>query len=177
MASIDFQKGGKFFSQSEMWGAYSGLTQETASINPLGNNVRDPLSEGGGVHVTGVYADVTPGEQGELVVTPTGVADTYVEAQTYFKQFNSGVIAEPFIHDADYIKLRDVSLTYRLPGSVVNNAFESASISLIGRNLWLIAVADGNDHEWDPSEFSQAFGENAQLPSVRSFGMSINLTF
>ena len=177
MASVDYQKGGKFFSLSEMYGGYSGLTQETASINPLGNNVRDPLSEGGGVHVTGVYADVETDEDGELVVTPTGEADTYVEAQTYFKQFNSGVIAEQFIHNADYIKLRDVSLTYRMPGSMVNDVFESASISVIGRNLWLIAVADDNVHEWDPSEMSQAFGENAQLPSTRSYGMSINLTF
>lgn len=163
-ASIDFQKGGKFFSLSEMWGGYSGLTAETAELNNNGVNVRDALEDGGGVHVTGVYADGTP-------------ADTYVEAQTYWGQFQPNRIAEPFIHDADYIKLRDVSLTYLIKGSFVNDAFDTASISVIGRNLWLISVADDNIHEWDPSEMSQSYGENAQLPSVRSFGMNIKLTF
>lgn len=164
MASFDYQKGGKFFSLSEMWGGYSGLTAETAEINDNGVNVRDPLDEGGGVHVTGVYEDGSP-------------ADTYVNAMSYWGQFQPNRIAEPFIHEADYFKLRDVSLTYRLSGSVVNNVFDSASISVIGRNLWLIAVADDNVHRWDPSEMSQSFGENAQLPSTRSFGMNVKLTF
>ncbi len=177
MASVDFQKGGNFFSLSEMWGDYSGLTERTAAINDRGNNVRDAVDAGGGVHVTGVYADITTNDQGETVVTPTGEADTYVNAVTYYGQFNSNIIAEEYVHDADYIKLRDVSLTYRMPGSLVNNVFDSASISIIGRNLWLIAVADDNTHGWDPSELSQPWGEDAQLPSVRSYGMNIKLTF
>lgn len=163
-ASIDIQKGGKFFALSEYWGDYSGLTARTAHINDKGENVRVPVSEGGGVHVTGVFEDGT-------------AADLYVPAQTYYKQFRRGNIAEEFIHDADYVKLRDVSLTYTLPGSIVNDFFESASISVIGRNLWLISVADDNIHEWDPSELAQTYGENAQLPSTRSFGMNVKLTF
>lgn len=163
-ASIDYQKGGKFFSLSEMWGGYSGLTAETASINDKGNNIRDAVADGGGVHVTGVDTNGAP-------------VDTYVEAFDYWAQFQPNRIAEPFIHNADYVKLRDVSLTYTLPGSMVNNVFESVSISFVGRNLWLISVAGDNVHKWDPSEMSQSFGENAQLPSTRSFGMNLKLTF
>ncbi|TRZ44281.1 SusC/RagA family TonB-linked outer membrane protein [Robertkochia solimangrovi] len=164
MAALDYQKGGKFFSLSEMWGGYSGLTAETATINNNGNNIRDAVADGGGVNVVGVSPDGTP-------------VDTYVEAVDYFGQFQSNSIAEPFIHNADYIKLRDVSLTYTLPGSMVNDFFQSASISFIARNLWLISVADDNVHNWDPSEMSQVYGENAQLPSTRSFGMNLKLTF
>lgn len=164
MASFDFQKGGNFFSLSEMWGDYSGLTERTAALNDRGNNVRDAIDDGGGVHVTGVTTD--------------GVAvDTYVPSISYYGQFNSNVIAEEYVHDASYFKLRDVSLTYILPGSMVNNVFDSASFSVIGRNLWLIAVSDDNEHKWDPSEMSQPWGEDAQLPSTRSFGMNIKLTF
>lgn len=164
MASIDFQKGGNFFSLSEMWGDYSGLTARTAAINDRGNNVRDAVDDGGGVHVTGVTAEGEP-------------VDTYVPAITYYGQFNSNVIAEEYVHDASYIKLRDVALTYTLPGSLVNDFFSSASISLIGRNLLMLATADDNIHAWDPSELSQPWGEDAQLPSIRSYGMNISLTF
>ena len=164
MASIDFQQGGNFFSLSEMWGDYSGLTARTAAINDRGNNVRDAVDDGGGVHVTGVTAEGEP-------------VDTYVPAITYYGQFNSNVIAEEYVHDASYIKLRDVALTYTLPGSLVNDFFSSASISLIGRNLLMLATADDNIHAWDPSELSQPWGEDAQLPSIRSYGMNISLTF
>ena len=177
MASVDYQKGGNFFSLSEMWSDYSGLSARSAAINDRGNNVRDAVEDGGGVHVTGVYADITTNEQGETVVTPTGDADLYLNAQSYYKQYNSNVIAEEFVHDADYVKLRDVSLTYRIPANIVNNAFDSASISVIGRNLWMIYTADNNTNDWDPSELSQPWGEDAQLPSTRSYGVNIKLTF
>jgi TonB-linked SusC/RagA family outer membrane protein len=163
-ASVDFQKGGRFFSLTEQWGGYTGLLAETAGLNDRGVEKRDPVADGGGTRVTGVFADGSP-------------ADMYVETDVYWSRFFPNRIAEQYIHDADYIKLRDVSLTYRFPGSMVNNIFDSASLSVIGRNLWLIAVADDNVHRWDPSEMSHNWGENAQLPSVRSFGMNLKLTF
>ncbi|MAU16275.1 MAG: hypothetical protein CMH46_12145 [Muricauda sp.] len=163
-ASIDFQKGGNFFSLSEYWGSYSGLLEETAAINDKGNNVRDPISEGGGVHVTGVDSEGAP-------------MDVYVDAYDYFTQGRANNIAELFIHKASYIKLRDISLTYRLPGDLINNIFESASISLVGRNLGLLSVSKDNKHRWDPSELSQTYGENGQVPGTRSYGLNLKLIF
>ncbi len=163
-AAIDFQKGGKFFSLSEQWGEYSGLLEETAAINDRGANVRDALADGGGVHVTGVDVNGNP-------------VDTYITATDYFGQFYGNRLAEPFIHDASFIKLRDISLTYNLPKKFLKNTFTGASISLVGRNLWLIAVSDDNKHGWDPSELSETYGENGQLPGTKSYGMNIKLTF
>ncbi|UAB84655.1 SusC/RagA family TonB-linked outer membrane protein [Zunongwangia sp. SCSIO 43204] len=164
VASLDFQKGGKFYSLSEMWGQYSGLTANTAGLNDRGELQRNAVADNGGVHVVGVDESGSP-------------VDTYVEAYDYHSQFQAGNIAEPYVHDASYLKLRDVSLSYRIPGNVVSNVFDSATISVIGRNLWLIAVSSDNTHEWDPSELSQRYGENAQLPSTRSIGMNVQLTF
>lgn len=163
-AAIDFQKGGKFFSLSEQWGTSSGLLAETAALNDKGNNVRDALADGGGVHVVGVDGNGTS-------------VDTYVPALTYFPQWYGNRLAEPFIHDASFIKLRDISLTYTLPKKFLKNTFTGASISLVGRNLWLISVSDDNVHNWDPSELSQTYGENGQLPGTKSYGMNIKLTF
>ena len=164
-ASIDFQKGGKFFSLTEFWGGYSGLLEETAALNDKGNNVRDDVENGGGVHVIGV------GEDGHEI-------NTYVDANTYFTQYYSNKLAEPFIHDASYIKLRDLSISYQLPKELISKVGVSEmSIGFVGRNLWLISVADDNKHRWDPSELSQTFGENGQLPGTKSYGINLNVTF
>ncbi len=164
-ASIDFQKGGKFYSLSEMWGNYSGLLEETAALNDKGNNVRDDPAEGGGVHVVGVL------ENGDAY-------DDYIDAYTYFSQFQSNTIPTPFIHDASFIKLRELGVSVNLPQNLLGNSFiKGVSVGFVGRNLWLIAVAEDNVHGWDPSELSQTYGENAQLPGTRSYGFNVKLTF
>lgn len=165
---IDFQKGGKFFSLSEMWGNFSGLYKETAELNDKGKNVRDPVADGGGVHVKGVDKDNKP-------------VDMYVEGYDYFHQFYfSNKIAEPYIHDASYIKLRSISFGYDLPVKKIfrgdNNPIQKITVSLVGQNLWLLARAKDNTN-WDPSELGNKYGENGGLPSTRSYGFSIKLGF
>jgi hypothetical protein len=91
--NIDYQFGGKFFSLSEMWGHYSGLLAGTAATNDKGWNVRDAVGDGGGVHVIGVSA-----ADGKTPV------EMYVDAQTYFHQFYSSQIAEPFVHGLSSLK-------------------------------------------------------------------------
>lgn len=164
-ASIDFRKGGKFFSLTEMWGNNSGLTEETAAINDRGNNVRDNPADGGGIHVTGVL------ENGDTF-------DDYVDSKLYFTQFFSNTISSPFIHDGSYLKMRELSLSVYLPRSLLGNSFiKGASIGFVGRNLWMISVAEDNIHRWDPSELSRSYGEDAQFPGTRSFGFNVKLTF
>jgi hypothetical protein len=84
-----------------------------------------------------------------------------------------------YVYDASYIKLRELSLTYKLPASLMDKTFISqASVSLIGSNLWIIHK---NLPYADP-EMSQSSG-NIQgfqcgvFPAVRRFGVSLNLTF
>ena len=164
-ASIDFQKGGKFFSLSEMWMDYTGLAERTAATNDKGMNVRDAVEDGGGVHVVGVDETGT-------------VFDDYVDSYTYFSQFNANTVASPFVHDASYVKLRDVSVSVNLPKKWMDQTFlSSATVGFVGRNLWMIAVAKDNINGWDPSEMSQTYGENAQLPGTRSYGFNVKLTF
>jgi len=163
-AAIDFQKGGKFFSLSEQWGNSGGLLEATAAINDRGFNVRDDVSTGGGVHVKGV--------------SETGTAiDTYVDAYTYFTQFHGNRLAEEYVHDASYIKLREMAVSYSLPKSLIGSKFQGISVGLVARNPWLIWVAKDNHQKFDPSEMSQAYGEDGQLPSTRGFGVNVKLNF
>lgn len=164
--SFDYQKGGKFFSLSEHWGNYSGLLDETAAINENGKNVRDAVADGGGIRMVGVDANGNP-------------VDRYVSAFAYFHQFyGKNRMAETMIYDATYLKMRELSVNYRVPVAKVfgNSPFNSINVSFIARNPWLIATAKGQDN-WDPSDQSASYGENGQLPSTRSYGLSVKFGF
>lgn len=162
-AFIDFQIGGKFFSVTKMFNAYSGLSAETVGLNNKGNSIRDAVADGGGVHVKGV------GEDGAAI-------DTYVDAQTYYNRLFG--LTERWLYDATYVKLREVRLGYSLPGSIVKKTpFNNISIGFIAKNLWLIHT---NLEGLDPSEISGGAGgynlaEGGQLPGVRSLGFNLRL--
>jgi TonB-linked SusC/RagA family outer membrane protein len=164
--ALDYQVGGKFFSLSESWGYFSGLFEETANINDKGSNVRDAIADGGGVHVVGVSSvdEKTP-------------VDLYVDAQTYFHQFYNSQIAEPFVHDLTFVKLREVSLGYTIPIKKLGNIskyIQGARFSVISRNPWLIYADSKN---FDPSEISNIYGEDGQLPGTRSLGVNLSIRF
>jgi TonB-linked SusC/RagA family outer membrane protein len=163
--AMDFQKGGKFFSLSEMWGEYSGLMEATAATNDRGGNVRDDETGTGGVHVVGVLADGTP-------------FDEYVNGYQYYQQFQTNTIAEPYIHNASFIKIRDISLSYDFSKMLANQRFvKGLTVGLVARNVARFGLSDDNVHRWDPSELSGTYGESGQLPGTRSYGVNVRLTF
>lgn len=162
--NIDFQHGGKFFSLSDMWGSYSGLLARTATINDKGNPIRDAVADGGGVRVIGFTENKTP-------------VDVYVDAQTYFHSMVSANVYDDFIYDLTFVKMREVSLGYKLPLERIGNLskhLQNASISLVARNPWLIYATT---RDFDPSEISNTYGENGQFPGTRSFGFNLRLGF
>jgi hypothetical protein len=162
--NIDYQHGGKFFSLSDMWGSYSGLLARTATINDKGNPIRDAVADGGGVKVVGITESKTP-------------VDLYMDAQTYFHSMVSANVYDDFIYDLTFVKLRELSLGYKLPlqkwGNISKHV-QSASISLVARNPWLIYATT---RDFDPSEISNTYGENGQFPGTRSFGFNLRLGF
>lgn len=164
--SLDYQSGGHFFSLTESWGMYSGLLDYTADVNDRGMNVRDPVSEGGGVHVTGVSS-----------VDGKTPIDMYVDGFTYFHQFYGSKIAAPFVHKLSYVKLSQVSLGYNLPvknWSITNKWLKGANLSVIASNPWIIYSDTKN---FDPSEISGLYGEDGNLPPVRGIGFNVKLNF
>ena len=156
-ALVDFQKGGSFFSYTNMYGFASGLMQETVA-----NNVREE-----GVKIDAVYENGDPF---------TGT----LEANDHFKN-NFGLnVNAANVYDASFIYLREVTLGYQLPdrwAEAIRAAH--ASISLYGRNLWLI---HRNAPNVDPANILNSPGnitglEGGALPSVRSFGVNLNIGF
>lgn len=103
--------------------------------------------------------------------------DMYVDARAYHHQFVDGLrIADPFIQDLTFVKLRELSLGYRLPVERIGlgKYLTAATLSVTARNPWLIySKAKG----FDPSEISTNYGEDAQLPGTRSMGINLKLGF
>ena len=162
--NIDYQVGGKFFSLSDMWGSYSGLTARTATYNDKGNPIRDPVADGGGMHVSGVDKDGKP-------------VDYYVDAQEYYHNLFNNKTFDEFVYDLTFIKVREVSIGYNLPLSKIGNVsrwMNRATFSLVARNPLLI-YAETND--FDPSEISNLSGEAGQFPGSRGFGFNLKVGF
>ncbi|HEX8333841.1 MAG TPA: SusC/RagA family TonB-linked outer membrane protein, partial [Segetibacter sp.] len=122
--NIDYQHGGKFFSLSDMWGSYSGLLARTAGVNDKGNPIRDAVADGGGVKVVGITENKIP-------------VSLYMDAQTYFHSMVSSNVYDDFIYDLTFVKMRELSLGYKLPlqkwGSISKH-LQSATVSVVARN-------------------------------------------
>ncbi|MGN6107307.1 MAG: SusC/RagA family TonB-linked outer membrane protein [Kofleriaceae bacterium] len=84
----------------------------------------------------------------------------------------------PYIEDATFVKLRELSVTYRVPEKVAKELgpVKSLSVSLSGRNLYTLTNYSGLDPE--VSNFgSQPIGRNydvAPYPPSRSFWFSVS---
>jgi hypothetical protein len=105
-----------------------------------------------------------------------------VAAQKYWSDISAGGsdhIAEEFVYDASFIKLRSVSLSYSLPVKVLKGSFvKGVNISVVGRNLATIMKHVPNI---DPeSNLNSGNGQGLELsgfPAIRSMGVNVNLKF
>src|SRR5262249_12912784 len=89
----------------------------------------------------------------------------------------SGGDIRPYIEDATFVKLRELSIAYNLPKSIMKQlgALKSLQVSLTGRNLLTLTNYSGLDPE--VSNFgNQPIGRNydvAPYPPSRSYWLSV----
>lgn len=164
---VDVRQGGDIFSLDMYYGLATGLYPETAGLNDLGNPLRAPLSEGGGIIRPGVKEDGKPN-------------DIRVSAVNYGAYGYRYAPAAGFVYDASFVKLREVSLTYALPRSVMSRipAFKGIELSLIGRNLWIIHK---NMPYADPEENLSSGNlqgyQGGAYPTTRNIGFNLKVKF
>jgi hypothetical protein len=92
----------------------------------------------------------------------------------------SGSLYSDLINDASYVKLREVSVSYTLPGTFATRVGASrASISLAGRNLHTWTDYPGLDPEASFQGGSRGFGQWEQdvTPQLRSYLVTLRLVF
>jgi len=173
---IDFQDGGLYHSVTDMFSMAAGLHEWTAGKNDKGNQKRDPVSAGGGVHQVGVYADGS-------------TADFYRAPDSW--AWGNWTRDDLWLVDASFVKLRQVRLGYTFDADKLSNSpFTGIDIALIGTNLAILSeTTDWGDYRGaktpglDPSELGSGWSggnyasEGGQLPSARSFGLNVALKF
>ncbi|WP_073083654.1 SusC/RagA family TonB-linked outer membrane protein [Chitinophaga jiangningensis] len=152
---VDGKWGNKIYSGTNDYSYYFGLNKATLQGREGGLNIKaqDPAD-------------------------PTKYVNKNVAAQDYYQNI-AFTIAEPFIYKGDFIKLRQVILTYALPSSVLaKSPFTGASLSFVARNLWIIYKdLPGIDPE---SSYTSGAGQGAEVmgyPQARSFGLNLNVRF
>lgn len=185
---VDARIGGKVYSNSNRTGTYTGV---------LASTLKGRNTENGGLSYyfpgnvnSGTAVGISNGGQapgGETVYTDgmifNGVlADgtrnsRIVPAQQYYKGITN--VDEQFIYDASYVKLREVKLSYTLPGQWTKKiGFQNATFSLVGRNLWIIHKNVPNIDPETAFNTGNAQGlEDLSLPTARSYGFNLNLKF
>lgn len=156
---FDTKQGGKFFSRTKDILGFVGATPETAEFG------RDPY-----VLPNSSYFDGTK-----------YVPNTTVETDMRSWYTNQLDPSGTKVIDASYIKLREISLTYRLPKSLLaKTALGDASIGIFGNNLWLKTSKENTfaDPEINSGGAGneQGFDFTAQ-PSLRNFGFNLKVSF
>ncbi|WP_194850112.1 SusC/RagA family TonB-linked outer membrane protein [Nonlabens antarcticus] len=166
-ALIDIQKGGKYRSLTNIWGNYSGILEQTAA-----NNIREE-----GIVLPGVTGTVAYDVNGNYTVTNTAPNTQVIPAQQYGQDFYNGNDAQN-VFDADYVKLREITLGYSIPKKYTEG-FGEISITAFARNLFVWGLDNEN---FDPEVATAGSGniqgsEGGSLPSTRSYGMNLQLKF
>ena len=156
---FDTRQGGKFYSNTIGAGYFGGSLKETTF------NDRQPFVVAGSVvrNTDGTYSPNTK------------LADPY----TYWTTINN--IGENALYSASYVKLREASLSYSLPTSLVSKIkLTGVQFTLTGRNLFLWTPASQPHLDPEVSAFgtgnTQGY-EYSSYPSTRSMGASLRLTF
>lgn len=155
---IDGAFGGKVVSITQQVLNAMGVTQETASAR-----------DNGGVQVDAVTVDAN----GNINDSYTGKID----AKTYY----TAAPASECVYDATNIRLRELSVSYSLPQSILKTVrfIKSARISLVGRNLAFLYIKAPYDPETTISTTGNYMlnTDNFAIPTTRNYGLTLNLIF
>lgn len=160
-ALVDVRSGGSLFDEGTGTGRWTGQYTETG------------LGREEGIIGKGVV-NVGTAESPSFVPNTT-----IVPASTLYGYNNPRRYHEAAIFDASYVKLRELTLGYQIPATLLSRVkIQSAKISLVGRNVLMLFK---NTPHIDPE--ADRFGANSQgfaygeLPSSRSIGVNLNLAF
>jgi TonB-linked SusC/RagA family outer membrane protein len=134
----------------------------------------------------GHHKKTVPAGGREAGFTPDGVMEDgsaittsipQAQQEDYYRRTYS--IAEEAIQDSDYMRVRQLSIGYNVPSSMLEGTFvDKATVSLIGRNLFFLSNSTDNiDPESAYNNGNSAGLEWFGLPVPRTIGLNVNLKF
>jgi len=154
LVHVDYKFGGKVFSSTALNGLRQGLTQ--ASL--VG---RDGIT--------------WPG------ILPNGQPNTNVVLPNlFYTEYRNQQIADPFVFKSDFIKLRNITLSYDFTTLVKNVKFiKGLSASAFCRNVAIIKkwIPDVDPEAMASTGDTRLGYEQSALPTTRTFGLNLNVKF
>jgi len=165
-ASFDYRKGGKMYSRT------AEILYFTGNALPTTYNDRQPFIVPNSVQVV----------NGASVENTTPISGFANNMNLYYNQtYNAGIGAAYSLVDKTFFKLRELSLTYEVPKTVLPKQISTLELSLVGNNL-LIWTPNSNLYT-DPeqttfgNDLTADFGDFGATPSTRSIGFNVRLGF
>lgn len=180
---LDIKKGGKMWNGTRAALNTFGMSKDTENRGKMGTVV-----SGGLTIVDGVFDGVKDGTVGANNSGGTKndvAAFRWNEGQYWygnlgiFNTFNSSLM-EPFIEDAGWVRLREVTLSYDLPNDVISFVPILRSFQIFGsaRNLWLSTDYTGVDPETSLTGARNAQGlDYFNNPGTKSYSFGIRVGF
>ena len=162
-AALDIRKGGYMFSRTK------NLMQFTGNGEATLYNGRNPF-----IIPNSVYADGTEN------TSPIYLVDS--SYQDYFNDYGAGEGGEFYLLDRSFVKLRNITLAYSLPKSLVRKLYLSdITLSLFANNLftWTHKANRYIDPETSSygNDLEGLFGELYSNPACRNFGFNVGIKF
>lgn len=168
---LDYQKGGLMYSYTSNITFWSG-NNEQSTIND-----RRPWIVPNSVQQNGVDDAGNP----VYVENNVPITDNWHE---YYSSNTNKPIEENRLVEKTYFRVRELTLSYNMNNSLLDRfrlGLATASISLYGRNLLLWTPAKNSFIDPETSTFGNdligMFGEFAGAPSVRTYGLKLNVSF
>lgn len=162
-AVIGMRWGGQIYSGTNSYAYGAGLHKNTLNGRSSCDQAGVPYSP----CFTADGADINGGKN-----------STAVLPNTYYSQI-AGKIAEEFVYDANFVKLRQLKISYKFSQTAMaKTPLREATISAVGNNLFYIYDSVPNVDPEAAINSGNAQGlELAGVPAARSFGLSIDLGF
>src|SRR5579871_1196961 len=172
----DFKIGGQIWSADYSSIMGQGEAPETVYERD-GHGLPFTFPDGTTANVGVILPGVTPDRKPNTAV----VNSWWKYAGNYQSWSNVPLVRSNAIFTNSWGKLREVSLTYRIPQKLVSTTkiFQNLSVSLIGRDLFYLftTLPDRLNPEGINGTGNTQGIQWAQLPGVRSFGVSVRAGF
>jgi TonB-linked SusC/RagA family outer membrane protein len=183
-ALLDIRQGGFMWNGTRAAMNFFGTSAESQNRESLNGTI------GGVTFVNNVAQGVNAAGQPNTVVIGTGLAagvhgpnasrgQAFFGPSGFYNNF-SATLTEPFIESTSWVRLREVTLSYRFPKAITDALVITRSLELFasGRNLWLSTAYTGVD-----PETSLTGGTNAQgldyfnFPNTQTYTFGIKVGF
>lgn len=143
-----------------------------------------PMYEFGTHPITAAYGRQPFVWPNSVIESEPGVFTPNTDLQTSSggKEFwtRQGAVQSNTAAKADFLKLRELALTYTVPANLLakQNAIQSMTLGVVGTNLFIIR--DKSNNIGDPEYLynnTDGYYSFRQVPPMRTYGFTVNMTF